>query len=315
MNQPNKVKPIFIFSLPRTGSTLLQRIIGADDLISFSGEPWILLPFFYSMKKNGVFAEYNHKVMTKGTQSFTDYLPRGKQDYYAELKTFAERLYRCASDSNAKYFIDKTPRYHFIVDEILKTFDDAKFIFLWRNPLAVQASCIETWCSGKWNIQYFDQDQYGGLERLIKAYDANRERSWAINYEELISDPELILKPLFEEYLQINFNPEILNKFIKHKSKRGLGDRTGVKMYSSVNKAPLDKWKITMAGVLRKRWCYQYLDWIGDKRLNIMGYKKENLIKEVSDLPRSISGVFSDLIRMAYAKISHRFEKIIFRGK
>jgi hypothetical protein len=310
----NKITPIFIFSLPRAGSTLLQRILGADKSIGFSGEPWILLPFFYSMKGRGVVSEYNHTVMSQGIQSFTDYMQGGEGAYYREIKMLAERLYRSASKDSDRYFIDKTPRYHFIVDEILKVFDDAKFIFLWRHPLAVPASCIETWGAGKWNAYYFECDLYGGLERLVSAYEANQDRAWAINYEALVGDPEAILSPLFEDYLQMRFNPEILTKFGKLELKGRMWDPTGVKMYSSVDTRPLEKWKATMSGFIRKRWCHNYLNWIGEKRLGIMGYNMEKLQSEVDDLPVSFSELSSDVIRMAHGKVCRQVEGALFKG-
>lgn len=315
MKQATRVKPIFIFSLPRSGSTLLQRIIGSDDKISFAGEPWLLLPLFYSIKERGALAEYNHHVMTLGLRGFSEELSKNESSYLTEIKLFTEHLYERASAKGSLYFIDKTPRYHFIIDEILKVFDDAKFIFLWRNPLAIQASCIETWCSGKWKTHHFYKDQYGGLERLVNAYMANKDRSWVINYEDLLINPELVLRPLFTDYLQIDFNPEIVEQFSKQKLKGKLGDPTGVIKYKSVDREPLVKWKSTMSNELRKHWCINYLEWIGEKRLEVMGYNIETLKNEVVDLPKSFSGIAPDLSWMIYEKAICKIEKVIFHGK
>lgn len=314
MKRNDSLKPLFIFSLPRSGSTLLQRILGADKSISFTGEPWFLLPFFYSLKNKGVVAEYNHQVMFQGVHSLGDNLTGGTQVYKQEIKELANRLYQHASSDNAKYFIDKTPRYHFIVDEILDVFEDAKFIFLWRHPLAIPASCIETWGKGKWNPYYFDCDLYGGLERLLAAYEANQERVWAINYEQLVTNPQATLKSLLENYLKIEFDPDITTKFNHLKLKGRMWDPTGVKRYSSVDTRPLQKWKSTMGGVLRQRWCHNYLDWIGNKRLEIMGYDLEELHAEVTEIPGSLSGLGTDLVRMFHGKACRRFESRLFNG-
>ena len=55
----NEIRPIFIFSLPRAGSTLVQRVLAAHDDIATTSEPWILLPFLFSTKEQGVYAEYS----------------------------------------------------------------------------------------------------------------------------------------------------------------------------------------------------------------------------------------------------------------
>jgi hypothetical protein len=39
---------IFLLSLPRSGSTLAQRILAAHEGIATTSEPWILLPYGYA---------------------------------------------------------------------------------------------------------------------------------------------------------------------------------------------------------------------------------------------------------------------------
>jgi hypothetical protein len=40
--------PLFLLSLPRSGSTLAQRILAAHAGIATTSEPWILLPYLYA---------------------------------------------------------------------------------------------------------------------------------------------------------------------------------------------------------------------------------------------------------------------------
>ena len=47
----NQVKPVFIFSLPRSGSTLLQRVLTGHSEISSFAEPHFLLPLVGIIKK------------------------------------------------------------------------------------------------------------------------------------------------------------------------------------------------------------------------------------------------------------------------
>src|SRR6516165_4829830 len=49
---------IFLFSQPRAGSTLLQRILGRHPDIHTVAEPWIMLPSFYVMRPDRCEAEY-----------------------------------------------------------------------------------------------------------------------------------------------------------------------------------------------------------------------------------------------------------------
>lgn len=42
--------PLFLLSLPRSGSTLAQRFLAAHDAIARASEPWILLPYLYTLR-------------------------------------------------------------------------------------------------------------------------------------------------------------------------------------------------------------------------------------------------------------------------
>jgi len=169
MTYKTELQPIFIFSLPRSGSTLLQRMIATNKEVSTASEPWVLLPFLYGLKKEGVYAEYSHLGVYHALQDLCKELPNGEEDYLAAVRSAALKIYGQLSDGNGKYFLDKTPRYALVVEEIIKTFPDGKVIFLWRNPLAVVASIIDTFGSGNWKLFHNKVDLFDGLENLIPA--------------------------------------------------------------------------------------------------------------------------------------------------
>ena len=142
--------PIFIFSLPRSGSTLLQRILMSHSQICSIAEPWILLPQFYMLKKNGTLSDYSSLTAYKAVTDFVENLPKKHKDYKNSLRDFVLDLYQKQCQNNERYFLDKTPRYYLIIDEIIDLFPDAKFIFLFRNPVHIYASSINTW--GQWTF-------------------------------------------------------------------------------------------------------------------------------------------------------------------
>ena len=72
--------PLFLFSLPRSGSTLAQRILAAHGGIATTSEPWILLPYLYTLRDNGIYAEYNHRSLISAIEDFYEMLPGGRED-------------------------------------------------------------------------------------------------------------------------------------------------------------------------------------------------------------------------------------------
>jgi hypothetical protein len=307
------VAPVFLFSLPRSGSTLTQRVLATHQEIVTASEPWILLPFLYARIPQGVYAAYSHRQATKAIEDFCEGLPGGAEDYLYELRQFTLRLYARRAGSGVRYFLDKTPRYHLVAKEIIQIFPDARFIFLWRNPLAIIASMIETWGRGRWNLYLFEIDLFEGLDRLIQAYARHRDRAYAVKYEELVCSA----KPwerMFA-YLGLGFDKSQLDSFSGVVLEGRMGDPTGRKTYKSLSVEPLDKWKKALASPARKAWCRYYLRWLGDERLELMGYDRDSLERDLASIPVSYRSMFSDVARMLFGVVFRLIEPLMIRDK
>ena len=58
----------------------------------------------------------------------------GIDDYFEEMRTFALRLYAKATNGAARYFLDKTPRYHLVVDEVIRLFPEGSSFSYGESP-------------------------------------------------------------------------------------------------------------------------------------------------------------------------------------
>jgi hypothetical protein len=295
--------PIFLLSLPRSGSTLVQRVLAAHDEISTTPEPWLLLPQFYAMRERGIFAEYGQIPAARAIREFAERLPGGQQDYDEELRRFVLSLYAKTGDPNSAYFLDKTPRYHFVTEELSRLFPDAKYIFLWRNPMAIASSIVETWCGGRWKIERWRADLFDGLTHVVEAYERTSATSCAVRYEDLVTDP-LTAWPRLFDYLQLSFDPDLLEAFQSVVLQGRMGDRTGSQRYESISPASLSKWHATVCNPMRKRWLRSYVRWIGPRRLSIMGYDLSELTEELDEIQFGFRLLGSDLARATYWKVA-----------
>ncbi len=291
-----KPTPLFLLSLPRSGSTLAQRILAAHEAIATTSEPWILLPYLYTLRERGAYAEYSHRVLVRAVEDFCKVRPPGRDDYVAEIRELALRLYCKASPDGTRYFLDKTPRYHLVSDEIIAAFPDGRYLLLWRNPLAVVASLIETWAGGKWNLYRFKVDLFDGIENLIQTYERHEEKLHAVRYEALITQPEETWGNVFR-YLGLPFDSSVLALFGNVELTGRWGDHTGTQRYAAVSSEPLERWKRVLNNPVRKAWCRRYLRWIGRERLAVMGYDLDVLIAELDALPTSYRRIASDVGR------------------
>jgi len=301
------VKPIFIFSLPRAGSTLLQRLLDLHEHVDTKAEPWLALPVFFGLNSDGINSIYGHRVLSNAVTGYADSLPGGRDDYYKSAAKFLNDLYDRGSSENARYFIDKTPRYHLIVDEIISAFPDAKIIFLWRNPLSIASSMIKTWGKGQWNLYMFYVDLYGGIHSLVSACD-RCENKLSVKYEDLVRDPNLEVKRIME-YLELEYDSGMIDNFKDAKTidAPGRGDPTGQYLYKGVTDKSAESWKKIMSNPYRKAWGEKYLNWIGRDRLDIMGYDLDELLAEIQDSPTQYQYLFSDVVRSVYGKIYSKY--------
>jgi hypothetical protein len=294
-------KPLFLFSTARSGSTLLQRILGTYPEIATTSEPWLLIPLIYALRRRGVYAEYEHGTMVSAIEDFCTTLPGGREGLESEIAELARRLYARQMKPCQRYFLDKTPPYFLVVNEILEWFPDAKFVFLWRNPLAVAASLAD-WPQRNWGGLY-RENLFFGLAKLIDASRRCSERVCSIRFEDYVTGDRGTWQRLMD-YLEIPFRPESLTGFVEVGLSGRMGDKNGTALYGSLSNEPLQKWRTTLANPLRKEAARRYLSWIGKERLSIMGYEGDHLLAELDGIPAGTKNLLPDAGNLARALIT-----------
>jgi hypothetical protein len=291
------VRPIFVFSVSRSGSTLVQRIIGAHKEVATAQEPWILLPFLYAMRREGTITEYVQPLLVEAMEDFCDQLPGGREDYRNALHDFAMRLYETSAGEESRFFLDKSPPYYLIAEEIMSLFPEGRFVFLWRNPLSIVASIIDTWQEGHWHPTMYRSDLFIGLPRLVAAYEAHSANAYSARFEDLVGGDEAHWQALME-YLGIEFDPRSLRDFAKVTLPGRMGDPTGTKRYTTLSTDPTEKWKKAFENPLRRAWCRRYLRFLGSERLEVMGYPLQELLLELDSQPSGTAWLARDLVSL-----------------
>jgi len=289
-----KITPIFIFSLPRSGSTLLQRMLSSSPKISTADEPWILLPLasMKSQENLRVFANYSHWHVNLAISEFIQTFPENEVSFYTAIQHFVTELYALSSgEGNAVFFLDKTPRYYLIIDFIAQVFPDAKFIFLFRNPLDVLSSIIDTWGGNKLHITHWAVDLYQGPQCLLAGYRKYNQRSILVRYEDLVSSSAENLKDVCD-FLEVEFSSSMLDGW-KKKSNASMGDFK-INSKSAVDISSIGKWKETLNTHIRRAFALWYVSFLGEDILGVFGFDKLALQKELKTLPCSWKNTFSD---------------------
>ncbi len=264
---------IFMISLPRSGSTLLQKILGGHDDIYTRSEPWLMLHPLYALRHDGIQARYNARLAAQGLQDFIADLPgEGEEFYYARLRDCYLSLYAPYLQSSGKTrFLDKTPRYYEIFDELQKIFPRAKFIILYRNPLAVLASMLETWIKGNLDkLTGFQGDLCKGAEFLQRDFSAY-SNTHIVRYEDLLREPESVTTALFA-FLELSNQPECIDYGKQPAERWKYGDPSTVYAKSRPDTHHVDAWQQQLNIAESRELLAGYLQMLGKAGFERMGY-------------------------------------------
>jgi protein-tyrosine sulfotransferase len=228
-------RPFFIIGSPRSGNTLLRRILYAHPDLHIPPESYVL------GKTIRLFRQYR-------TMNWPDlvYFILAQFEFHSEFETFeislrplAQRLIHAPENSRSLAFIldslyryhaemkgipcqrwgDKTPLNIFVLEKILSVFPDAQFIHVVRDGVDVVSSYLEA------NFQTADIDR-GAKRWLSSIKEARRfiQRHPAlcleIRYEELVREPLSVILEICK-FLNIEYNPQMMDS---HKFAQDMGD-------------------------------------------------------------------------------------------
>ena len=263
---------VFLLSLPRSGSTLLQKILGSNESVYTRSEPWIMLYPAYSLKKSGMIAEYNIKLANRAADDFMEGLPE-KGLYIKSLNKAYRSLYESYLRKHDKtHFLDKTPRYSLIIDELSQIFPDAKQIVLIRDPLSVLNSLIPR--KSDWrDLRENRVDMINALDNLVDTVCNPTKLQCIVKYEDFIVDPAGECKRICA-HIGVSYVDEMLSAYLDKTEKWGFGDQ---KIYDSptIDQSRVAPWKRHLDNPQYWRVFHDYLELIGAEKYGQLGYEYE----------------------------------------
>ncbi len=273
---------VFIISQPKAGSTLLQRILAGHPDIQTSAETWLMLHPVYGLRKRGIQTNYNASWAATGVTEFLDNYADGRETYVNGIRSFAETIYgRVLEKHGKKIFLDKTPRYTMIIDELYELFPEAKYVILIRNPFAILKSELHTYVGDDWNVlSRFAPDLLDAPYRLVDARRLLGNAAFELRYEDLVSEPEDIVNALCE-FLGIEFDPGMLDYSDTPAPVGRMNDPVGIHRHTAPSPASLEKWKELGRDAQLREFALGYLDALGGSVIADLGYDPAELRAEI----------------------------------
>jgi len=188
----SKAAPIFIVGLPRSGSTLIERILGSHSKVYMGGElPQFALSVVAAVNRNRSTAPLTRQQLV-AQSALVDFAALG-QDYVTRVNALGIR-----SDC----FTDKMPLNYLYCGMIRRALPNARIVHVRRHPMAACYAIYKTLFQDGYPSSY-------DLQELGRYYLAYRRlmRHWSVTlpgailelqYEDLIAGPDQQIRRLLE---------------------------------------------------------------------------------------------------------------------
>lgn len=285
---------IFVIAPPRSGSTLLTRMLGAHSSVHSPVEPHLLTPLahlgYYAKVER---ADYDPIIAQQGIRAVVESLPQGESQYLDALRAYTDSVYRgLLEGSGRQRLLDKTPAYGLVLDFVEKLYPSARYVVLTRNPMAVWSSYVNSFFDGDHAVAHAHNPL---LERYVPAMSRflreTRVDHYHMRYEELVQAPGEEMQRLCK-YLDLPFEENMVeygrSEGGQTESKRGLGDPVTVSKESRPTTTSVARWVDDYAGQVEGlALAHQILVKLTDEDLGTWGFSRADI---EADLARVDTG-------------------------
>lgn len=224
INSYLKMNHGFIISLPRSGSTLLQRLLLANYETVIPPEPWLLLPLLMAEEESASRSVYGSKICARAWNDFFVGKRETKNEAIRSFYNVCMTGYLTESVKDSVFF-DKTPRYTLIGPKLLELFPNSYYIVIWRNPVDIMLSMVNTWRKGRPMMECYMIDLIRGIQGWLEIVDSKKDGIIKVKYGDLCAEPIGKLKEIAAKY-----NLKLRNDSITSDlgdTVNGLGDPVG----------------------------------------------------------------------------------------
>jgi len=226
-------RPIFIVGMPRTGTTLVERIIGSHSLVHSAGE----LPAF--SEAVGVAISRIAATDSLDWPSFAR-----KMGFTDPALIATEYLARSrARRDNRHRFSDKQPTNFYYCALIFRAFPNARIVHLTRHPLAACYAIYKTRFAGTYAFSYDLSELaafYIGYRRLMDHWHRILPgRILDVAYEDVVKSQDTATRRILE-YLDLPFEAACLDF---HLNPASTATASAVQVRQPLYASSLEQWR------------------------------------------------------------------------
>lgn len=220
--------PIFIVGLPRTGTTLTERVLSNHSQIESADETFFMQMVIREVAGQGGIGDVDESIIEKASKSEINEIAR---KYMSAIK------YRL---KGSPLFIDKYPFNYLYLGFIAKAFPNAKIIYLKRNPMD---SCFAMFKQSFFKFAYSlnDLGQYYVAQNSLRLHwkEVLGKRLIEVEYESLVENLEGQTRQILES-LGLKFEQNCMEF---DKNPNSSASASTVQVREKVHTRSIHKWK------------------------------------------------------------------------
>lgn len=281
MNGEDGRNLIFIIGLPRSGTTLLQTLLSRHPEIFTYSESWILLHPLLALKEGKLIAPaYGAESYIRAVEDLIEKSEHGRSTYLEAVQKMADTLYTsCLRASGKRFFLDKSPPYYLVMQEIAQLFPQAKIIVLLRNPLAILNSITNTWFNGRCSkiltCPVHCHSIFLGPQLIADGLKALGTRCIVIKYENLVMFPNVEISKICK-HLGIHVDQGMFS--YEERPGGRLGDSKITKHSKPIDSSLID-WLCCFEKYANYQFALSYLEYLGPDLFSSLDYDYELIRK------------------------------------
>jgi len=227
-------KRVIVGGPPRTGTSLLRVLIDSSPMMmALSETGFFLRPFDYRKRRKERSAERLDRAMGLGVETISKIFDK-HVDAIACFDELMELV--MARDGMRKTgWAEKTPRNCEHYRELGSAYPDLYFVSMIRNGKDVVTSVVD----GR-DHYHCPVDRYCQAMEAVFAF--NSPRHMIVRYEDLVADPETVLKRIFN-HIDEPYDPGILVRYREKARTRDPSSMNQPRVFDSISNATVERWR------------------------------------------------------------------------